>query len=83
MELAFHIKGHTCVAERVAMRGNTIEADFGADMAGVLKDAFYGADVVAVPGLSVTYSVQHLRTGLARGCTATFSVNSSTGRVLH
>ncbi len=83
MELAFKIKGQNCVAERVSMRGNTIEADFGSDMTDVLKDAFYGAEVIGVPGTSVTYSVQHLRTGLARGCTATFSVNSSTGRVLH
>jgi hypothetical protein len=86
MEMIFDIAGHRCVAARVQMRGNTIEADFSQDAEASLADAFSGSQSVSILGMaamSVTYSVQDYKSAGTDGCTATFSVNSSAGRVLH
>lgn len=86
MELVFDIAGRHCAADRVVMRGNVLEAEFDHNVVGALADAFDRSQVVSilgVPSLSVTYSVQNYRRKGKTGCTATFSVNSSAGRVLH
>ncbi|MBW6417371.1 hypothetical protein [Celeribacter sp. PS-C1] len=86
MELVFDIAGQLCAADRVTMKGNTLEAEFDRNVVGALADAYDGShavSVLGVPSLSVTYSVQTYRTEGERGCRATFSVNSSAGQVLH
>jgi hypothetical protein len=86
MDLVFDIAGQHCVADRVQMRGNTIEANFAADVEPSLADAVAGSQTVSIlgiPAMSVTYSVQGFQSDGTDGCTAVFSVNSSAGRVLH
>ncbi|SDW13828.1 hypothetical protein SAMN05443573_101517 [Celeribacter indicus] len=86
MDLVFDIAGRLCVADRVKMRGNTLEAEFDRNVAGALADAYEGSQSVSVlnmPALSVTWSVQDYRAEGDSRCTAIFSVNSSAGRVLH
>lgn len=86
MSLVFDIAGQLCAADRVTMRGNTLEAEFDRNVIGALADAYDGARSVSVLGvssLSVTYSVQDYREAGESGCRAVFSVNSSSGRVLH
>lgn len=86
MELVFDIAGRHCVADRVQMRGNTIEANFAAGVEATLADAFAGSHTVSImgfPAMSVTYSVQDFQSDGIDGCTAVFAVNSSAGRVLH
>ncbi|MEN8838259.1 MAG: hypothetical protein ABF266_08855 [Celeribacter marinus] len=86
MELIFDIAGQDCVADRVQMRGNTIMADFSSEAAGPLAAAFDESRTIVLrgmPSLEVTYSVQTYCTDAGHGCSAVFSVNSSTGRVLH
>lgn len=82
MNVTFDIDGTDFAASEVAMRGNTIEARFAPEAAGRLSAAYKAGGVVASPLMSATYSVQGLRTD-GEGCTAVFSINSSTGRVLH
>lgn len=86
MQLVFDIAGHACVAERVEMRGNTIQADFGADAAGPLAEALDDRGLIMLRDgapMAVTYSVQEYHTTGAGACTATFSVNRAQKRVLH
>jgi hypothetical protein len=86
MELVFDIAGQHCVADRVQMRGNTIEAEFSQEAETSLADAFSGSQsvsILGIPAMSVTYSVQDYTSAGTDGCTAIFSVNSSAGRVLH
>ncbi|EKE68808.1 MULTISPECIES: hypothetical protein [Roseobacteraceae] len=86
MSFVFDIAGHLCAADHVRMRGNTIEAEFEQNVLGALADAFdrsHKVSVLSMPSLRVTYSVQDYRSDGHGGCRATFSVNSSEGRVLH
>lgn len=86
MNLVFDVAGQLCAADRVTMKGNTLEAEFDRNVIGALADAYDGArsvSVLGVPSLSVTYSVQDYREAGEAGCRAVFSVNSSAGRVLH
>ncbi|MFG6582830.1 hypothetical protein [Sulfitobacter sp. 1A12779] len=80
MNLVFDIAGQLCAADRVTMKGNTLEAEFDRNVIGALADAYDGArsvSVLGVPSLSVTYSVQDYREAGEAGCRAVFSVNSS------
>ena len=86
MNLVFDIAGQLCAADRVTMKGNTLEAEFDRNVIGALADAYDGTrsvSVLGVPSLSVTYSVQDYREAGEAECRAVFSVNSSAGRVLH
>ncbi|NVO23643.1 hypothetical protein HJ526_05680 [Donghicola sp. C2-DW-16] len=87
MQLVFDIAGHACVAERVEMRGNTIEAEFAADAEGFLAEALDDRMVVLLSDdggrMAVTYSVLDYFTNGGGACTATFSVNAASRRVLH
>jgi hypothetical protein len=83
MNFVFDIGGQLCAADQVRMRGNTLEAEFSVEAADLLAQAFDAAEIISLPNLLVTYSIQNLVTDKERVCTATFSVNSSAGRVLH
>jgi hypothetical protein len=83
MDMVFTIAGHALTAERLTMRGNTIEVDFAPEAAGPLAEAYGGSQSVCVANFPVTYSVQDYRTEGAKGCRAILLVNSSAGRVLH
>ncbi|SFI90618.1 hypothetical protein [Celeribacter neptunius] len=86
MELVFDIAGRLCAADRVTMRGNVLEVEFGHNVVGALADAFdrsQAVSILGVPSLSVSYSVQDYRAEGTQGCKATLAVMSSAGRVLH
>jgi hypothetical protein len=86
MQLVFDIAGHACIAERVEMRGNTIEADFAAGAEGPLAEALDDRMVILLSDddgrVAVTYSVLEYHTNGGGACTARFSVNTAK-RVLH
>ncbi|MFT6674741.1 MAG: hypothetical protein ACJAVM_000924 [Sulfitobacter sp.] len=85
MDIIFDIAGTRCVADHVQMRGNTLHADFSGDAQAPLADAFDSSQSIAILNLpsNITYSVQTYRSKGTDGCSAVFSINSATGRVLH
>lgn len=83
MDFVFDIAGHRCTADRVKMRGNTLEAVFSVDAFAALAEAFGTSEPISVANFPVTYSVQHYRAEGKNGCKAIFLVNSAAGRVLH
>lgn len=86
MELAFEIAGHRCVADRIAMKGRTLEADFSADAKGALveaKERHKAVTFLGVPYLTVTYCLERFEMTGANTCKAIFAVNSSADRAVH
>lgn len=76
MECAFEIAGHRCEANAMRMYGRTLEANFAADAAGPLSDAFANNLVVSFLGAAMTsaaYAIEAIETDVVQGCKAVFS----------